>query len=411
MSHANAPAAEPIVALFDGSLQDPFPAYAELRETRDGVHFAESLGGYLVTRYEDVRRISMNPRVFSSDKFTTIAASHHNAADSEQRRFVRSASQLFMFKDPPEHTRIRSTFRHVFTPHAIAEWRSTVARMTGELLSRHPRGEELDVMPTLAADVPVAVIAAILGVPPEHRPKFREWSHAYASTFDPVVQGARRDHAITTSLELYDYLAGLIAERRAMPQDDLISTLVRTVPSDGAPLTDAELVPQVALLLVAGNETTTTMIGSAISIVLEHPELRRSMTADPSLTPIAIEEMLRLEPPLHLVSRKTTKEVEIGEHTVPADMLVYLCPPAANRDPRRFDEPDTFRLGREDNKHLAFLHGLHFCVGAPLARLEVQIVLDYLLRTYPTMRAGKAPAVRASENVVARGWKSRPVIL
>lgn len=404
-------ASAPVESLFLGGLADPYPLYAELRETGDGVHWSDVLGAYVVTRYADVRRIGADPKLFSSDVFHDAAPSMHDPSDPEHLRFLDAASRLFMFADPPVHTRIRSTFRHVFTAQAVQRWRPLVERVTAELIDRYPRGEEFDIMPGFAADVPVAVIAAILGVPDEMRPRFRDWSYAYASTFDPVVQGPRRDRAIATSLELFDYLGELVAARRAEPRDDLISTLVQTETIDGDTLGDIELLAQLALLLVAGNETTTTLIGAGLTLLFDHPEVRGRIEADMSLLPAAIEEMLRIDPPLHLVIRKTTADVEIGDRTLPAGTMLFPSPAAANRDPRRFDAPDTFLVPREDNKHLAFYHGVHFCVGAPLARLEGQVVFESILRSFPDARPGTVPAVRRTTNSVARGWESRPVIL
>ncbi|MFC5064625.1 cytochrome P450 [Actinomycetospora atypica] len=397
--------------LFGGQVEDPYPIYAELRESGDGIHWSDLLQAYLVTRYADVRRIGADPKVFSSDLFFDSAPGIHDPSDPEHVRYIDAASRLFMFADPPAHTRIRSTFRHAFTAHGVARWRPLVERVTAELIERYPRDTEFDIMPGFAADVPVAVIAAILGVPDEMRPRFREWSYAYASTFDPVVQGSRRDEAITTTLELFDYLGELVAARRVDPRDDLVTTLVQTETVAGDELSDVELLAQIALLLVAGNETTTGLIGSGLTLLFENPDVHRRLLADPALLPDAVEEMLRIDPPLHLTIRKTTTEVQLGERVLPAGTLLFPSPATANRDPRRFERPDEFVVPREDNKHLAFYHGVHFCVGAPLARLEGQVVFEHVLRSYPDIRAGEARAVRRSSNSVARVWQHRPVIL
>ena len=404
-------AVELMSALFGGQVQDPYPVYAELREIGDGIHWSDDLQAYMVTRYADVRKIGSDPKTFSSDLFYDSAPSSHDPHNPEHLRFLDAASRLFMFADPPTHTRIRSTFRHAFTPQAVENYRPLVERVTAELIARYPRGEEFNIMPGFAADVPVAVIAAILGVPDEMRGKFREWSYAYASSFDPIVQGERRSQAITTSLELFDYLGELVAARKAEPRDDLITLLVQTKTIAGDTLGDIELLAQLALLLVAGNETTTTLIGSGLTLLFDNPDVRRRLDEDMSLLPDVIEEMLRIDPPLHFVLRKTAVEAQLGQRTLPAQSMIFPCPASANRDPRRFDQPDTFLVPREDNKHLAFFHGIHFCVAAPLARLEGQVVFEHVLRAFPNIRPGQAPAVRRASNSIARGWDARPVIL
>jgi cytochrome P450 len=406
------PADEILADLFGGSVQDPFPSYDELRETGDGVHYSPLLDSHFVTRYADVRRVVSDHGTFSSDVFDVTAAGIHDPADAEHRRFVEIASRLFMFSDPPVHTRIRSTFRTAFTPDSAERWRGAVFDVTRALMEEFEPGREVDIMPRFAAEVPVAVIASILGVPRDAWGNFRTWSFAYASTFDPLVQGERREEAIRTSLVLFDFIADLADQRRAHPTDDLISTIVHTETNDGDVLGEIELIAQVALLLVAGNETTTNLIGNGVTLLLDNPEARAEITADPALLPKAIEEMLRIDPPLHLTFRLLTKDATVGDQLLPAGTIVAPCLAAANRDPRVFPDPGRFDIHRaENNKHLGFLHGIHFCVGAALARLEGQIVFEEILRHHPGFRAGSEPAVRRTLNAVSRGWEKRPVLL
>jgi len=404
-------ASELCSSLFSGALADRFPVYEELRELGDGIHWAEEAQGYVVTRYEDVRQIGSEPGTFSSDVFWQTPQAIHDPDDSEQLRFVTLASPIFMFSDPPVHTRIRSIFRHAFTPAAIEAWRPMVEDVTRELMQSYQVGDDFDIMPGFAADVPVAIIAAILGVPAEKRSLFRKWSTAYSSTFDPIVQGQRRAAEIATSLELMDYLGGLVAQRRAEPQKDLITLLVQTQTSRGDYLEDAELLSQLTLLLAAGNETTTNLIGSGLTLLFDNPEAQQELVQNPGLLPAAIEEMLRCDPPLHFMFRKTTRQTRLGDHDLPAGVFLLPCPPAANRDPRRFPNPGAFDIKRPDNKHLSFFHGVHFCVGAPLARLEAAVVFREILKNYPGIGPGRDVAQRRSENSTIGGWETRPVRL
>lgn len=406
------PAGEVFADLFGGVVQDPFPLYDELRETGDGVHYSPLLRSYLVTRHADVRRIATDHATFSSDLFSVTPAGLHDPADSEHRRFAETASRLLMFADPPVHTRIRSTFRTAFTPESVERWRGAVLGATRSLLAEFEPGHQVDIMPRLAADVPVAVIAEILGVPRDAWRNFRTWSFAYASTFDPMVQGERRDQAIATSQVLFDFLTDLSRQRRACPADDLISAIVHARTDDGQALGEVELIAQIALLLVAGNETTTNLIGNGVTLLLDNPAARAKIAADPRLLPNAIEEMLRIDPPLHLTFRLLTTNTTVGGQRLPAGSLVAPCIAAANRDPRVFPDPGRFDIHRADaGKHLAFFHGIHFCVGAALARLEGRVVFEELLGRYPGFSAGSQPAVRRTLNAVSRGWEKRPVLL
>lgn len=400
-----------IAELFGGAVRDPFPLYDSLRETGSGLHWAEPLQAWIATRYDDVRLLGSDHGTFSSDTFFDGPSGIHDPADAEHRRFVDINSREFMFSDPPRHTLLRSTFRHAFTPAAVASWRPLVERTTAELLDRFEPGQEIEFMSALAADVPVAIIGSLLGVPVDDRWKFRQWSFALASTFDPLVQGERRDACIRTSLQLLDYLHDVLRARREKPEDDLVSLLAHTTTQDGNLLDDAELVAQIGLLLVAGNETTSNLLGNGITLLLRNPEIAERWRIDPSIAHRAIEEILRLDPPLHLTMRKVAQQVEIGGRSLEPGTPVCPLVPAANHDPRQFKEPGKFDIDRVDNRHLSFFHGIHFCVGAPLARLEGDVVLSALLTRFPKMTEGAEPPVRRTTNAVSRGWERRPVRL
>ncbi|MHA7662496.1 cytochrome P450 [Mycolicibacterium sp. HS_4_1] len=394
-----------------GGVADPFPLYDKLRELGSGVHWSDVLGAWIVTRYDDVRSMVSRHDAFSNDTFFAGGPGIHDPEDPEHRRFISISSRQFIFKDPPEHTRIRSIFRHAFTPQSIGRWRSTTEDVADLVLSRYQPGDELDIMPRLAADIPVAVIASILGVPEDMWAQLREWSEAFGRTFDAGVQGQLRDESIRTSLEMIDYLAALVKQRKADPQDDLITLIASTETESGELLELDEVVSQVTLLLSAGNDTTTSLIGSAMTIMIEHPELKEQLLSEPAMIPVAIEEMLRFDPPFHMDFRKAIRDVEYGGQQIKAGQMCFQIIAAANRDPRQFSDPDSIDISRDASRHLSFSHGIHFCVGAPLARLEGAVVLGKILERFPDFSAGSRPAQRRTSNILARGWHSRPVRL
>ncbi len=404
-------ASEALHELFIAPTHDPFPLYDELRELGDGVHYIDGMGAYIAFRYADVLQIARDPELFSNDYFLAAPPGMHDPDDAEHRRFVEVSATNLMFKDPPVHTALRRVVREAFTPQNVRRWVPLIEDAVDELLVRFEPGQEIDLVRDLAGEVPVAVISSILGVPVDDRSKFREWSFAFASTYDPAVQGADRDRCIRAGLELIDYLSEIAEQRRVTPTDDLTSMLVHARPDGEQTMGHAELLGQLTILLVAGNDTTTNLVANGTTILLEHPEAQARLAADATLIPSAIEEMLRYDPPLHLDGRLVKQDTVVGETEVPAGSLIFLALPAANRDPRVYAEPRRFDLTRERNHHLSFLHGIHFCVGAPLARLEGQILFEKLLGRFGELKGGSRPPVRRTSNVVARGWESRPVTL
>lgn len=387
---------ETLLGRLMGDDPDPFPLYSELRETGGGVHPLPGLG-YFAFRYDDVARMGRDNAVFSSDHFHDSPAGLHDPTDPVQAAFMAVSAQQFMFHDPPAHTRMRQAMVPAFTGFATRRWRPIVEARVGALLDRFEPGQKAEFMADFAGAVPVAIIADVLGVPEEEQSEFRRWSQALAATFDPGIQGAARATAIHTASEMVEYLRGILARRRAHPRDDLTSILA------AADLPDDELLGSLALLLTAGNDTTVNLLGNGLQFLFAEPSARE---ADLSST---VEEMLRMDPPLHLDLRKTTREVTLGGVDLPAGAIVWLVLASANRDPRAFDRPDTFDPTRSPNRHLTFLPGHHHCIGAPLARLEGQIIFARLLERFPDI-APAGPAVRRVANKVARGWAEIPVV-
>ena len=384
-----------------GDDPDPVPLYDELRETGGGVHAFPPLG-HFAFRYEDVARMGRDNTLFSSDHFWDSPAGLHDPTDPVQAAFVAVSSRQFMFHDPPAHTRMRQAMTPAFTGFATRRWRPIVETRVAALLDRFEPGQEADFMAEFAGAVPVAIIAGVLGVPEEEQSEFRRWSQALAATFDPGIQGPARTAAIHSANEMIEYLRGIVALRRRRPQDDLTSVLA------AADLPEDELLGSLALLLTAGNDTTVNLLGNGLHLLFTEPAARAA-AADPAAIPTLVEEMLRLDPPLHLDLRKTTRDVTLGGVDIPEGGIVWLVIGAANRDPRAFADPARFDPARSPNRHLTFLPGHHHCIGAPLARLEGEIIFTRLLERFPGITPGDAPPVRRVANKVARGWESIPV--
>ncbi|MFC4948835.1 cytochrome P450 [Pseudonocardia sp. GCM10023141] len=384
-----------------GADPDPFPLYDELRETGGGVHEFAPLG-WFAFRHADVAAMGRDNTLYSSDHFWDSPAGIHDPVDPVQAAFMAVSSQQFMFHDPPAHTRMRSTMMPAFTGYATRRWRPIIETRVGELLDRFSPGQEAEFMAEFAGAVPVAIIADVLGVPDAEQSHFRRWSQALAATFDPGIQGAARTEAIHAANEMVEYLRTIIAERRRHPQDDLTSVLATaSLPAD-------ELLGSLALLLTAGNDTTVNLLGNGLHFLFTEPAARAA-AADPANIPALVEEMLRLDPPLHLDLRKATRDVTLGGVDIPAGGIIWLVIGAANRDPRAFEDPTSFDPARSPNRHLTFLPGHHHCIGAPLARLEGEIIFTRLLERFPDIRPGTAAPVRRVANKVARGWASLPV--
>ena len=294
--------------------------------------------------------------------------------------------------DPPQHTKLRRLITHAFTPKVVAGLEPRIAELTHELLDATEGRDRLDLVADLAYPLPVIVIAELLGVPASDRGLFKTWVDAMLSQTkqfslvdDSEEQKRSTEYAMDQARQLADYIAGHVAERRRAPREDLLSKLV-LAEVDGERLTDGEAAMFGMILLVAGHITTTMLLGNTVLCLDNHPEQLAGIRADRSRVPGAIEEALRYFSPFAALGRATMTDVEIGGAHIPADSLIMCWLAAANRDPRAFTEPDTYDSTRYPNQHVAFGRGIHFCAGAPLARLEGKVALNILLDRLPGLR-------------------------
>jgi cytochrome P450 len=311
-----------------------------------------------VFRYEDVLTVISDYHRFSSQAF---AFNGGFLADT------------LIAKDPPDHRKLRNLINQAFTPRAVARLSDRITQISQELLDAGREKGEMDVVSDIAFPLPAKVIAEMLGVPGEDWNIFQRWARMENGPSRSAQQEGR-----TMQVEMADYFSRLLAERRRSPREDLISAL-SVAEVDGERLSEHELVSFCTLLLAAGQETTKNLIANALVCFTDHPETMQRLIREPDLMPKAIEEVLRYLPPVWFLFRKTTTEVELAGQAIPANQMVLAWTASANRDAAQFPNSDTFNIEREPNRHLAFGHGIHFCVGAPLARLEAKIVLPMIL--------------------------------
>ena len=376
--------------------EDPYPLYRHLLANAP-VQWNEQLEAWTIARFVDVVNSLTDAR------FSTAPGPRHPPAESEGGRVGKS----MLRSDPPDHTRLRALVAAAFTPRMVDQLRPRIRAVVAQLLEdMAERGTPVDLMADFAHPLPVAVIAELLGIPHADRSQFLEWSAVVAASLDPFVPAELLQRVVVARNALHAYLREVIAARRRRPGSDLISALV-AVEEHGDALSEPELVEMCALLLIAGHSTATCLIGNGMLALLRHGDQLERLRDDPGLLPGAIEELLRFDAPVQLTRRIATVRLEIDGHTIaPGESILPLLG-AANHDPAQFFEPERLDLGRHPNPHLAFGRGLHFCLGAPLARVEGQLAIGALLRRFPKLRLAGEPV--RSQQVTLRGLQSLPV--
>jgi cytochrome P450 len=387
-------------------VNNPYPTYAELR-ANDPVCRIEPYGWWVVSRYEDVQYVLKHPSLFSSTGLSEM----RNSLEEErlQREPLVNEQTVIVASDPPVHTRLRKLINGAFTPKAVARLEGRIRSITSEYIDRILEKDEFDLIADLAVPLPVIVIAEMLGVDPARRADFKRWSD---DAFNEQPNLGRRsdaeiDRLLQSRREFIAFFREMIEERKKCPREDLISDLCRAE-VESEMLTAEEVLEMCIILMIAGNETTTNLIGNATLALLEHPEVLCQLRHDPALIQNFIEEVLRYDGPAKMVNRRATEDVVLAGVTIPKDALVIAVLASANRDPAAFRDPDRFDITRDHRGHLAFGYGIHFCVGATLSRLETRVAVEEMLRRLPAFsrRSGR---LEWSPAFGLRGLKTLPL--
>jgi cytochrome P450 len=405
----NADTASPVYNPNDESTRrDPFALYAQLQD-HDPVHWSPALKSWILTRYDDVRQVCMGQGV-SSDRLRPF----YEALKDERRDILsgvmRYLNHWLVFKAPPEHTRLRRLLNTVISPATVAEMGPAIASAFDHVMQLLDPRREIDFMKDVAELFPAFVILDMLGVPREDFRAIKAWSDDLRLFIGTAqAEGDKYRRARDGADRMSAYFREIIAQRRSQPGQDAISRMV-AARDEGGMLSEDELVGCCMLFLFGGHETTTNLLGSAIVALLKHPDQLQRLHAQPALIDSAVEEFLRYDGPSNSIARVVAQDHEIAGKTLRAGERVFAMINAANRDPRQFTDPHRLDLGRTPNRHLTFGFGIHFCLGAPLARLEAKVCLGQLAARFPGMRSGSQPP-EWIDALIMRGPKRLPLVL
>ncbi|HEV2462059.1 MAG TPA: cytochrome P450 [Ktedonobacterales bacterium] len=405
-----------LAALRDPALRaNPYPFYARLR-SHAPVQWdaaAGTEGGWVLTRHADVMAALRDPRI-SAERLAPPQGADWLPADYREaaRQVFRAMPHQLLFLDPPDHTRLRGLVSKAFTPRLVEAWRPRIVQLANELLDPVQEAGWMDVIASLAYPLPAIVIAELLGVPTDDREQFIRWSADFGGFLDGSTLTAHEALlALQGVADFMEYFRGLVARRRSAPRDDLLQALLTARERDDA-LTEDELLANLVLLLAAGHGTTTHLIGNGLLALLRHPEQLQRLSDHPGLIASAVTELLRFDSPVQITGRRVHQELSIGGVTLLAGQHLTAILGAANRDPDQFPDPDRLDVGRAENRHLSFGYGMHFCLGAPLAKLEAEVVLSAVTRRLPQLRlaAGAESALEWQPSIVFHGLRSLPVV-
>ena len=403
------------ISVFDIDLSGPeaasdlYPLYDQVRAT-DPVHWNKADDHWYITRYADLMSLIRDDRM-SSERIQTVSKSLSEEEREQTSQFIDSVASWMLQSDPPSHTRMRSLVNKAFTPRMIESMQSRIQTLVDGMLDKVQTRGRMDVIADLAVPLPGIVISDMLGVPEEDQPRFKAWSNDIAMGVAGSNAGGsmmqRLEVGQKSLLELSDYFRGIIETLRGNPQDNLLSSLVEAEEA-GDKLTEEELMANCVMIMFAGNETTTNLIGNGTLALLQNPEQKLMLQENGSLIGSAVEELLRFDSPVQKTRRTAGADIELAGKTIKSGELIFLCYGSANRDPEQFENPDRLDITRADNRHVAFAQGIHYCLGAALARMEGQIAINTLLKRMPEIKLDKEELER-NPSMILWGLKELPV--
>lgn len=392
------------------AVRDPYGYFGQLRNT-DPIHWNTRHRAWVITSHELVVAAVRSPHL-TADRMEPFRASVAKQTQSPAvDETFRILANWMVFLDPPNHTRLRRLVSRIFAPPVVRAQTNDMQEIIDELLRDLPTGRTIDFIEEFAAPLPAIVIAKMLGVPPQDRILFKQWSDQMTSLVFGAYDNPDRFHDAAKGMtELRDYILGLIAKFEAEPGDNLISLLLEQ--EDGDSLSRDELISTCTLLLFGGHETTTNLIANGLLALLRFPDQMADLRANPDIMPMAVEEIIRFDGPARSMVRLVKEDHEFGGHLLKAGQRVFLANPSANRDPAVFSNPDVLDIRRNPTGHVGFGFGLHYCLGAPLARLEGDLALSAILREFPVIRlAVDEDTLEWNPTMLSRGLRKLPVVL
>ena len=388
------------------TIADPYPRYKQMR-SEEPVRWNPGIRAWVLTRYSDISEALRDDRL-SAERITALTGLILETGGEPARQFERTFLNMMLFYDPPDHTRLRKLANKAFTPRVVDQMRTHIQGIVDGILDDVQADGKMDVISDLAYPLPAIVIAEMLGAAPQDRDRFKKWSGDLAAFLGNIrtVSDTYED-AIKSVSELIEHLKELVAQRRKEPQDDLISALA-LAEEEGDSFSEEELFSMCVLLIFAGHETTTNLIGNGILALLNNPDQLEKLRQDPSLIEAAVEEIIRYDGPVQTTSRTALESLEIGGKQIAKGERISLTLGAANRDPEQFSDPDRMDITRNDIRHVGFGFGIHFCLGSALARMESRLAISTVVQRMPDLRL-EPTDLAWRDNPILRGLISLPV--